>query len=619
MMTASIYKAQEDAARVLQEDLKGREAVDIVKSMMSGKAQCFLQSADTPAPVIVLEGLDGVGKSTLIQNLKHALGLPTTCLKSPPEELLHLRPYFDGQPKEMRRAFYALGNYACALRIRSAVVDGPVVVDRFWPSTVAYAISHDLQMMPDAVPDVLEMPDDLADLLPKGNPVVFLLLELSEAERAKRVRARAGSTPAGYTLTVTREEEELERSISHRARLTAAYHALRIDEQPLTACDASGSQEEVVARALNLIEQKTKEMRCSVPTSVNWHFTRQCNYSCKFCFHTAKSSFFLPNTPEGMEESKKCLTKLREAGMKKLNFSGGEPFLQPKELGELCRFCKEDLGLESVSIISNGSKIQKQWLKKFGEHVDILAISCDSFVEDTNIRIGRGKGMHIARLQQVRDWCTEYEIPFKLNSVINVHNVDEDMNAAITRLQPVRWKVFQCLLLEGENAGPDALRDAQELVITDEQFKAFEQRHKDLKCLVPESNEKMKDSYLILDEELRFLNCTGGKKTPSRSIRDVSVQKALQEAGFDGDMFVKRGGVYDWSKPTKPRDVDIEDLVAGTDFKKDFMTEGNGQTLKKGIHRDCQKSHAGRICVFVVAGVILASTLRVLTKPTPCR
>jgi radical S-adenosyl methionine domain-containing protein 2 len=470
----------------------------------------------------------------------------------------------------------------------------------------------------------LAMPDDLAELLPKRNPIVFLLLELSEAERARRVRSRIETMPAGFALAITREERELERSSSHRERLTAAYRSLRIEERPLTDFDASGSQDDVVARALNVIQQNIDEKLRLVPKSVNWHFTRQCNYSCKFCFHTATSSFFLPNTPAGMEESKKCLMKLREAGMEKLNFSGGEPFLQSKELGELCRFCKEDLGLDSVSIISNGSKIQKRWLQKYGDFVDILAISCDSFVEDTNKLIGRGKGMHLTQLQRVRDWCTEYEIPFKLNSVINTHNVDEDMNEAITKLNPVRWKVFQCLILDGENAGAGALRDAQELVITDDQFRAFEQRHRGLTCLVPESNEKMKNSYLILDEELRFLNCTGGKKTPSRSIRNVSVNVALQEAGFDGEMFVKRGGIYDWSRPAKPSRVEIEDLAAAANTRgKRKIQESKEHDCEDILSKEARSSKAEsrtrKLLALAVGGVILAGTVRLLAKPAPSR
>lgn len=62
------------------------------------------------------------------------------------------------------------------------------------------------------------------------------------------------------------------------------------------------------------------------------------------------------------------------------------------------------------------------------------------------------------------------------------------------------WKVFQCLLLEGENAGPDALRDAARFYIDDTLFEQFLERHASVPCLVPESNTKMQNSYLILDE-----------------------------------------------------------------------------------------------------------------------
>ena len=37
-----------------------------------------------------------------------------------------------------------------------------------------------------------------------------------------------------------------------------------------------------------------REGEAQDPESVNFHFTRQCNYSCGFCFHTAKTSSLLP-------------------------------------------------------------------------------------------------------------------------------------------------------------------------------------------------------------------------------------------------------------------------------------------------------------------------------------
>lgn len=52
--------------------------------------------------------------------------------------------------------------------------------------------------------------------------------------------------------------------------------------------------------------------------------------------------------------------------------------------------------------------------------------------------------------------------------------------------------MFQCLLIEGENSGEDALREADKFVISDEDFERFLDRHKDVSCLVPESNQKVK-------------------------------------------------------------------------------------------------------------------------------
>ncbi|XP_078255360.1 S-adenosylmethionine-dependent nucleotide dehydratase RSAD2 isoform X2 [Rhinoraja longicauda] len=241
--------------------------------------------------------------------------------------------------------------------------------------------------------------------------------------------------------------------------------------------------------------------RSNIPLSVNYHFTRQCNYKCGFCFHTAKTSFVLP-----LEEAKRGLQLLKAAGMEKINFSGGEPFIhnQGEFLGKLVQFCKRELNLPSVSIVSNGSRITEKWFKSYGEDLDILAVSCDSFDEDTNRLIGRGQGKknHIENLYKVRMWCKDYKVAFKINSVINRFNIEEDMIEEIRSLDPVRWKVFQCLLIEGENAGEEALRHAETFLISDEDFQRFLGRHKDIKCLVPESNEK---DVFLSSSDARFL------------------------------------------------------------------------------------------------------------------
>lgn len=222
--------------------------------------------------------------------------------------------------------------------------------------------------------------------------------------------------------------------------------------------------------------------RTTKPVSVNYHFTRKCNKTCKFCFHTEKTSHVATQ-----EEMMRGLTLLKKAGMRKINFAGGEPFLYPEKLGWLCQFCKEGLGLESVSIITNGTKLTERWLDKYGEFVDVMGVSCDSFNEETNTAIGRGTGKNVEQLFRIRDWCRKLGIKFKLNTVVCKLNWQEDMAAIVEELDPQRWKCFQVLFVEDENDASTAdteidkrKRDAKSLLISDEEYEAFCAKHKHL-------------------------------------------------------------------------------------------------------------------------------------------
>lgn len=180
--------------------------------------------------------------------------------------------------------------------------------------------------------------------------------------------------------------------------------------------------------------------RAGVPLSVNYFPHRKCNYSCAFCFHTDKSSETVP-----LDEAKRGLAKLAAAGMKKINISGGEPFLQPRFIGEIIRYCKRGLKLESTGIICNGSLVTERWLDEYEEDLDIMGVSCDSFEDETNYLIGRrsasGKTPHRHNAVRVAEWCRERNILFKLNAVVNKYNWEEDMNDSISEIAPFRWKV----------------------------------------------------------------------------------------------------------------------------------------------------------------------------------
>lgn len=59
---------------------------------------------------------------------------------------------------------------------------------------------------------------------------------------------------------------------------------------------------------------------------------------------------------------------------------------------------------------------------------------------------------------RIAAWCRHYGIKSKLNSVICRPNIGEDMAQNVAKLNPFRWKVFQVLIVAGENDTPSALR-----------------------------------------------------------------------------------------------------------------------------------------------------------------
>lgn len=126
------------------------------------------------------------------------------------------------------------------------------------------------------------------------------------------------------------------------------------------------------------------------------------------------------------------------------------------------------------------------------------------------------------------------------------------MSEHVRTLAPEHWKVFQVLMLRDENSGlvPGELRDARPFCVSDDEFWSFVHRHSPEfdQVMIPEPNNVMQNSYLLLDEDLRFLDCSKGGKVPSESILKVGVKRALEQSGFDKVMFEKRGGIYDWTR-----------------------------------------------------------------------
>jgi hypothetical protein len=92
------------------------------------------QKPVTKARVIVIEGLDGTGKSTAQQNLVKRLD--ALDMRTPPTEIRGagnmIRDKYDKKEEDIRRAYYEVGNLLVSRALREVSEGKTVVIDRYW-------------------------------------------------------------------------------------------------------------------------------------------------------------------------------------------------------------------------------------------------------------------------------------------------------------------------------------------------------------------------------------------------------------------------------------------------------------------------------------------------------
>lgn len=268
---------------------------------------------------------------------------------------------------------------------------------------------------------------------------------------------------------------------------------------------------------------------------------------CGFCFATFQDvkQSVLPKGHLPKQEALLVVKKLCKAGFKKLNFAGGEPTLCPW-LYDLVVFAKS-YGV-TTSIVTNGTRIDQEWLERFSPYLDWVGLSIDSFQADTNLKSGRAVvGKKTIAAQKYVRLCSQIKasgLRLKINTVVNSTNLSEDMSYWIGQCDPERWKLFQVLPVDGQNS-----EGFQTFEITDAGYQEFINRHIQALpklSIVPESNHAMTGSYLMVDPAGRFFDNVSGKHTYSQPILEVGVKQAISEIDIDARAFLERGGLYDW-------------------------------------------------------------------------
>jgi len=157
------------------------------------------------AGFVAIEGLDGVGKSTILNRLAarfsgHAMSTPGPALRSSRPAILEAFAH-----DELAKAlFYAASVSSEGRHARNLVERGEwVFMDRYWASTLAYAKARGVSANLEALAKSLPQPD------------ITILLLLDEPERQRRLRSRGATAEDMETLDPGFRERVLDELKAH--------------------------------------------------------------------------------------------------------------------------------------------------------------------------------------------------------------------------------------------------------------------------------------------------------------------------------------------------------------------------------------------------------------------
>lgn len=221
---------------------------------------------------------------------------------------------------------------------------------------------------------------------------------------------------------------------------------------------------------------------------VCWNITSRCNKNCKYCFKFNRKDLSL-------EENKKILQNLVNRKVKRIAWTGGEPYLYP-DLKELLKLSKENNIINYVN--TNGTLLNDDNLKENIEYVDRLIISLDFIDDNLNEEFGIGKDYfkHISHLLgKIKEVKPDIEI--RINTVVFKNNMDmlEDLYNELLKYNIDYWKLIRFFPIRGKAI------EENDLGVSNEEFiairKKFQDRHQNFEIVINGETE-LKERHIIV-------------------------------------------------------------------------------------------------------------------------
>lgn len=157
-----------------------------------------------------------------------------------------------------------------------------------------------------------------------------------------------------------------------------------------------------------------------MPTIAQWDINNECNLNCKHCRVSEKNT----NKEElTLKQAKELLSQLYYCGTRKLNISGGEPFLR-KDIFEILTFASN---FEDIVITTNCTLLNEEKCKRLSKYPNIrLSISLDG-MEEIHDKF-RGKKGTFKKVIETFPLLNKYNIKFSIRFTLSRDTVKDALD-----------------------------------------------------------------------------------------------------------------------------------------------------------------------------------------------
>ena len=132
--------------------------------------------------------------------------------------------------------------------------------------------------------------------------------------------------------------------------------------------------------------------------TIDFHITAKCSQACPYCWGPRRF-----RTPVDTETAQRIITRIKELGVRRIVFTGGDP-LQRLDAPGLIQFAKE-IGLETA-LSTTGDFVTPEILARISPYLDLISVPLDGSSEQANSKT-KHPG-HFSAIIRSLNWLRSY-------------------------------------------------------------------------------------------------------------------------------------------------------------------------------------------------------------------